>query len=792
MKRQIVSIILSFLVSVSFFISTSVGADDVFWTGSGYWKDVPNWCLNPNLEYNSATNSWDSSCGTTDPTKGRVPGSNSHPTDHAILWGGCWANPYGNAPGPGITTEYNATSLPFEMLNIGSCSTVFPGTLFIDDGTLLQTTGNQDFLGTIGVYYLPQSVDGLVAADGKGIINQTGGTYQTHSLLIANDEKAIGEYNMKNPGSKLLVAGTEYLGYWGTGNFTQEEGTHSVGGNLYLARQAKDGKPTSSAKYILNGGSLTVAGWEELGGISTQPGGTPVFAQSGGTHSIGQDLTVIGFYQIKVFDPGHPEYGYLWVIYKKTFDTNYSLSGGTLNITTDSNATYKGFTNLGTFLYGGGQLNVLNGGKISNGKPWNNDDLIGQQAVFEVSGGGTRTINCDVINYGYFTAHNTSVVFAGTFTNNGSYSSDPSENYFNHLTIGPNGYLQATGGAGNEFHFAGDFTNNSQQPEDANGNPLWDTSTADLFFGPGNHTFYVGDAGKVFTWNSLNLALGAVVNVQGQGTLHVNTLRLFDPKQLTGSTGQISYNSQTFAKPSDIGLAGPDSWAVLGLGGNPLSSFTEIDMNGPAVVTGNVGVAKVGDIIMTGASVIQGSLSLNTKGKELVFGNSKVVGGVNQNPATDALLNQAITDALAASGAAAKMSATINSVKSIHNSMTINGDAKLNILKLNDLTLSGNQVLTLNAPAGGSFIINVIGGFTMAGNSKIILTGGLKPSDVLFNITGLGWPVSLIEKTTVKGIILAPKRMINLTGNPSVFGELIGGGPLITIIGNGKVDNSIH
>jgi len=44
--------------------------------------------------------------------------------------------------------------------------------------------------------------------------------------------------------------------------------------------------------------------------------------------------------------------------------------------------------------------------------------------------------------------------------------------------------------------------------------------------------------------------------------------------------------------------------------------------------------------------------------------------------------------------------------------------------------------LTLNGAAGSAFVLNISGAFNLGGQAKILLTGGLTVSDVLFNVTG--------------------------------------------------------
>ena len=150
--------------------------------------------------------------------------------------------------------------------------------------------------------------------------------------------------------------------------------------------------------------------------------------------------------------------------------------------------------------------------------------------------GGTTTVNGDVnnaasatmeiaytpaiftgpvVNNGTVKTTNTTVTFAGGYTENGTYISDPSSNYFTNVTIGASGYW--TGGAGDKFFISGNFVNNSTQ------NTLWNTYAASLILnGSGSQNLYLAgsDLGAVnagyqdnFSWADFSLAAGDSLNV---------------------------------------------------------------------------------------------------------------------------------------------------------------------------------------------------------------------------------------------------------------------------------------
>src|SRR5207244_8146512 len=95
-------------------------------------------------------------------------------------------------------------------------------------------------------------------------------------------------------------------------------------------------------------------------------------------------------------------------------------------------------------------------------------------------------------------------------------------------------------------------------------------------------------------------------------------------------------------------------------------------------------------------------------------------------------------------------------------------------------TNGGNGgTLTLNGPAGSAFVLNISGAFSLAGNAKILLTGGLTVSDVLFNITGSNSTFTIGGDALFNGTLLAynssgAQRALQITGhNTQINGELL-------------------
>ncbi len=126
----------------------------------------------------------------------------------------------------------------------------------------------------------------------------------------------------------------------------------------------------------------------------------------------------------------------------------------------------------------------------------------------------------------------TAFAYTGTFTNNGSYQSDPADNFFTDLVVGPSGILG--GSYGDRFFVSGNFASASTKSHE------WDTRHADLLFGTSPaHTISVNgiDLGPTdgyadnFAWGTLSLTAGETLsftdgNQTPGGALYVGTLAL--------------------------------------------------------------------------------------------------------------------------------------------------------------------------------------------------------------------------------------------------------------------------
>jgi len=123
----------------------------------------------------------------------------------------------------------------------------------------------------------------IVAEEGSGTFIQNGGLHEVDGTMYighVNDAPEIGRYELH--GGTLEVGSNEYVGDYGAGEFLQTDGAHLIQGNLYVG--AYD---PATGSYEMTGGTLGVISSETVGA-----GTVGVFTHSGGTHTIQDSLTV--------------------------------------------------------------------------------------------------------------------------------------------------------------------------------------------------------------------------------------------------------------------------------------------------------------------------------------------------------------------------------------------------------------------------------------------------------------------------------------------------------------------
>jgi len=223
-------------------------------------------------------------------------------------------------------------------------------------------------------------------------------------------------------------------------------------------------------------------------------------------------------------------------------------------------------------------------------------------------------------------------------------------------------------------------------------------------------------------------------------------------------------------------------WSVFSLG----VDTTRDEFSGTTVIQGDVGVAGVGDIAVQDTATIQGDVYYRSNGTLTVDPTAQITGARIHDQ--DDLLDNEAASALATSRHAASFKSNVFAPNDLElggnrNFTLTGGVGDTVVMKLGNFTLSGNSTFTLQGTATTVFIINVTKQFALSSNSKIVLSGDVQWSNVLFNICGKDSAVTLGGNSSFAGMLMANRRTIQVSGRADITGELIANRVMFTRTG---------
>jgi hypothetical protein len=256
----------------------------------------------------------------------------------------------------------------------------------------------------------------------------------------------------------------------------------------------------------------------------------------------------------------------------------------------------------------------------------------------------------------------------------------------------------------------------------------------------------------------------------------------------------------------DLGYAGrigymggtTPEWAIYVYGAGTASSrFNALNISSPPDATG---LQVDGDIALAGVystltvsghtSISGGDRFEQTTSTESINSTGTITGSRFSSTAINSQLNSGVTSLKNVSIAAAGLTATAGSPTSLNigkNQSRIFDNTAFGgkyVMNLTDFIMGGGNngtpgTLTLKGAAGSAFVLNISGAFNIGGGAKILLTGGLTVSDVLFNVTGSNSTFTINGDALFNGTLLAynksgAQRTLTISGhNTQINGELL-------------------
>lgn len=232
---------------------------------------------------------------------------------------------------------------------------------------------------------------------------------------------------------------------------------------------------------------------------------------------------------------------------------------------------------------------------------------------------------------------------------------------------------------------------------------------------------------------------------------------------------------------TDFSIA--SNFAVLGL-----NSSTAETIHDPGVVQGNVGIPHLGSV-QIGGGTITGQITFF----DPVTGSNcppMECGGHIPAPVSDpALIASAITQVTTAASAIHNATAT-QTPGALSGNITLTSSSDHELIRVSGNTNLTGFTLTLNGSASDYFFLDFLGTLTI---NNIVLTGGIDPTHVFFDIEGTGANVLLSQNNAnFFGYFLVPNGEAHINGSPGgspngLHGGVYGAGSDLTIDTEGNV-----
>jgi len=327
------------------------------------------------------------------------------------------------------------------------------------------------------------TVDGVLRLNG-GVVNN--GVFQGGGTVFGNFSNQPGGTVLVSPGNQLSIQNN-----WANAGIVTLSGAGAILDGGVISNQATiQGAGTVNAS-VSNAGVVRASGGElDLGGSSNA---NPAAGQIQSTPS----STVL-------FTHGLANNAGSIALQGGTFDNNGSGITNTGSIVGNGTFRSGGLTNSGTISFADSPASVFGtvtnsaGGKINI----TNNTTTFFNAVTNNAGGVVKVTGA--------TAR-----FLAPFTNAGTFTSDPADNFFSDLSVDITGAL--VGGTGDRFFLTGNLLNGSASPA------AWNTRDAELHFsGSASHTVTTpgvdrggsfGGYDANFAWGVLELAPGESLTV---------------------------------------------------------------------------------------------------------------------------------------------------------------------------------------------------------------------------------------------------------------------------------------
>jgi autotransporter-associated beta strand protein len=707
-------------------------------------------------------------------------------------------------------------SINYEYVGYGSTGK------FIQSGGA--NTTSDLYLGTVagsGAYTLSAGTltdagETFVGNQSLGTFTQSGGTHNALLLALGQSLGSSGTYSLSGSGV-LSVTYNEAIGYFGSGQFAQTGGMHSVGFSFQIG-----GGSSGVGSYTLGGGTLTCPQIIGGQGISTfnfngglllanssnsnfMSGLTAAYVQGGGAivNTNGQNIT---FAQslldagggLAKFGPG-----LLVLAGNNTYSGGTTISEGTLQVGNGgTSGSILGNVTDNTLLVfdlagsSSQNVNVSGSGSLVVAGP--GTTILPNTSSVAISGSVTINAGSGLIQSG--------PVSAAVVTNNGQYTiSAAGLTLAGTAALTNNSALVVTGGGsvtGNVLNYYGatlsvnGATINGNLTNDGN---MSQSGLAVVSGTLANAGVVSVSPGGALGGGTLTNAFGAVLHGDGAVTMTLVNQGLIDANGMSGLT--LTNFSGGNAASGTLRVESGDSLQVLSSG--TVANQGTINLGGAGSMLGGSPIANTGTI--QGAGQVANAVT-NTGTIESINGTLTFSGSL-QNNAGGLITADAGSKLLVSSGLAANLG-TINLTGGIfdNNSFALSNSAEISgygtvrtggLTNYHTITLTG-ATSTVNGPvtnaSGGSIGVSYnpaifTGSATNSGYIKITSTtvtwaGGLTNSGTYLSDPAANYFSTLANSSL--GLLKGGNGdSFSVNGAATNAGQIDLGGTCTMVVGNG-------
>ena len=226
------------------------------------------------------------------------------------------------------------------------------------------------------------------------------------------------------------------------------------------------------------------------------------------------------------------------------------------------------------------------------------------------------------------------------------------------------------------------------------------------------------------------------------------------------STAALVIASAISLQASAIDLGPAGNYSILGFNG---ANVTINLSSGPLMINGSVGVGNSSTLNFS-SGTINGNVDLAATATLNKSGGTTFIMGDTNKPVDFSPINTAVNNAVSLLNSLAP---TQTFSSGIQNPTTITGNGGQNVISVggnNGVHLSGGA-LTISGGSSDTFIFQITSGnFALSGDTNIVLTGGVTPNHVFWDIQGSGGQVQTSGNSNTAGIFLAPSEVIQING----------------------------